>query len=171
MESLLRADLNLRSLEAEFPSFKFYAYASSDQSIVCFACFNSSMENILSNWESIQSIIAGKFQATDNRAKWNYYLAFFTPEKLPITEIYRIQNDRFCSRKLIFDKHVHPFDAEHIQQILSRDILGSSLQLDPRQTPEQFISSLSEILTSVPLSHNPIDKEKRRAILSNLIGT
>lgn len=169
MENLSPAAIDLQPLIAEFPSMQFMAFTSSNKSIVSFACYASTDTEIIDNWQSLQNLIAGIYQACDRRAMWNYYLALFCNQKVSIREIYRIQNDKFCCRKLIYSTYQLPFTTETIQHQLSQDILGSSLEIKRRDQPAPYLSSLATELTDVPLSHSLNDKTKRRLILKKLV--
>ncbi|MBT2342257.1 MULTISPECIES: ABC-three component system middle component 1 [Pseudomonas] len=169
MANLLSADLELSVLQEEFPDFQFAAYTSSDHSLICFACHTPTAQAIVDNWRQMQSVIAGIFQTTNPRAKWNFYLAFFCLEKVQTRQNYEIQNDKFCCRKMIFDSYKYFFDREKILEDLSCELLGKNLKLVERSTPKEYTCEILTFIRDTPISHNYNDKIRRQEIIKQLM--
>ena len=78
-------------------------------------------EDLAENWHSCQVELSSKYQyEAINKYVWDYYLIFvcnFDENSLDHSLRYKIENDKFCSRKkFIFDSNKKNFDTSKIEE-------------------------------------------------------
>ncbi|EKN5949060.1 hypothetical protein DVQ81_04405 [Yersinia enterocolitica] len=139
------SSIEIDYLNKEFPTEKFSLYSTDgDSKISCFVCWIDSCEILSRNWKGIVSFIAGSYQTslTEKYSVWNIYVVFMCKDSVSKQIKYRIENDRFAMRKIIYDIDNYYENLDEIEKILNNDILGFDLNL---QTPDSNdISSLVE---------------------------
>lgn len=124
--------------------------------------FVQNIQEIEANWEEAQFELSSKYQYQgENERIWDYYLAIccnFDEASLPDTLRFRIENDRFCCRKVfIFNqspKRLQPLTIIEILfpkihspkkiEILEPTKFIPSLEASPAITKDFFIRSLED---------------------------
>ncbi|WP_405083869.1 ABC-three component system middle component 1 [Paraburkholderia caribensis] len=96
----------LNELRSAFSDVKFHLYRSNDQMkfITCFVAIFSSGESCVDLWQEVNSSVAIASQSFLNSGvmPWNLYLLMCSPDSLGKLSKYKIENDRFAARKIIF---------------------------------------------------------------------
>lgn len=85
--------------------------------------FVQNMPDLETKWEESQIELSAKYQAlADNSRIWDYYLAIccdFDEGSLDNTMRFKIENDRFCCRKVfVFNSNPRKFEASEILEDL-----------------------------------------------------
>lgn len=103
-------------------------------------------ENMLSqNWESITGTIASYYQSKiEDKGRdfecWNIYILFIVKEEISTQLKYKIENDKFSSRKIVQDKMSNSINADLISQLIWEHIVNSDLDISE---PAEIIESTS----------------------------
>ncbi|MPM22696.1 hypothetical protein SDC9_69154 [bioreactor metagenome] len=103
-------------------------------------------ENILSqNWKSITGTIASYYQSKiEDEGRdfecWNIYILFIVKEEVSAQLKYKIENNKFSSRKIVQDKMSNSINADLISQLIREHIVNSDLDISE---PAEIIESTS----------------------------
>ena len=124
---------NIDFLEQFFPDFK--PQLSRVQyigTISIFSFFFESEDALEKNWESITSSIAVNYQSEFEEEKqeferWNIYILFIVKGRVESQLKYKIENDKFSSRKIIQDNVEDVFYADSISELILKNIVNSDL--------------------------------------------
>jgi hypothetical protein len=142
--------------------FKLYRSTDKIQFITCFVAVFPTATSCIENWNDINSAIALVSQDVlhGDAAPWNLYLLISVPEPLPRETKYRIENDRFSSRKIIMtqsDSTGHSTDPYQIT--LENVILGRDLELTKLvafDSEEGYGSSMSQATNVASTTRNVV---------------
>lgn len=101
------------------------------------------------NWESITATIASYYQSKlEEEGKdfelWNIYILFIVKEKVSTQLKYKVENDKFSSRKIVQDKMLNVIDADLISQLIWGHIVNCDLDISE---PISSIESTNPSLT------------------------
>ena len=141
--------------------------------------FIQNIQDLETNWEDAQFELSSKYQYQgENEQIWDYYLAIccnFDEGSLPDTLRFRIENDRFCCRKVfIFNQSPKKFQPLTIIETLFPKIHSPqrieilepakfipSLEASPAITKDFFIRSFEdkeiENLATVLIAENALN--------------
>jgi len=125
-------------------NFELYRSNDAERFITCFVAAFDSTANCIRYWEKINENIAVLSQGYlhGETAPWNLYLLISTPEELLKDVKYKIENDRYASRKITVAHYELPENTtepyltflENI--IFARDLtLTESQSIEPLNTP------------------------------------
>ena len=111
--------------------------------------FVQNTQDLEANWEEAQFELSSKYQYQgDNERIWDYYLAIccnFDEGSFSDTLRFRIENDRFCCRKVfIFNQSINNFLSKNIIDILFPKI-HSPKKIEILE-PSKFIPTLEASL-------------------------
>lgn len=86
------------------------------------------------DWEAITSTIASYYQSKfDEEAnefeRWNIYILFIIKESVSTQLKYKIENDKFSSRKIVKDKVLDTLSMDLISQLIWGHIVNSDLDI------------------------------------------
>jgi hypothetical protein len=155
---LLNSQLDTSFLTEIFPevSFSFFQSNDSQRFISCFVARFADNDKCAECWRRITNRIAVDFQEelSNSFASWNIYLALVTPHQVDRHLKYRIENDRFALRKLMFSGREY-FEGSDgpILSILEDSILGKDLELGVAHgsaLPDEGSNFVREYLANVP---------------------
>lgn len=84
-------------------------------------------------WDKISGNIAGNYQSelSDQFAIWNIYIFFLCPREVSLALKYKIENDRFSSRKIVLDNNSAEVSDIGVEDIVRRHITNQDIQYDP----------------------------------------
>ncbi len=87
-------------------------------------------EELNKNWENINSTVAIEFQSKlENQVSiWNLYLIFLIHESISIESKYKIEKDKFSTRKVVIDNILDVSD-ENIKNLISNHISFDDLDI------------------------------------------
>ncbi|KAA5542065.1 ABC-three component system middle component 1 [Adhaeribacter rhizoryzae] len=105
---VLNGTPKLKELQRKFSAFKINYFRILKVGYYNVFCISSDNNKFLErNWVALKNLIAGDFQVDfDNDfEKWNLYLIFFVKGKCEKGLKYKIENDKFSSRKIIIDNY------------------------------------------------------------------
>lgn len=175
----------LDELHSAFNDVKFRLYRSDDQIkfITCFVAIFLARESCIDLWEKVNSSIAAASQSFINSGvmPWNIYLLMCTPDQLDKFSKYKIENDRFAARKIIFSSHELPqTTSDPYRAALENTILGNDIKLTNPEalenTPPGPANQDSFIRTfllsknqSVPTDRKPTSIRLRKQYLAELM--
>ena len=132
-------------------------------------------ENLLSqHWESITSTVASYYQSKfEEKGKeferWNIYILFIVKKEVGIQLKYKIENDKFSSRKIIQDNILN---SNSISELISKHIVNSDIDVSVTDDPNNISSTYSngskiyELIESSNLKNFGRGKDKEE--LNNL---
>lgn len=109
-------------------------------------------EGILNqNWESITSTIAAYYQSQFEEEgkefeRWNIYILFIIKDEVSTQLKYKIENDKFSSRKIVQDRMFDSIDASLIARLILEHIINSDLnifELDKTEKSHNISSTYS----------------------------
>ncbi|TWJ04948.1 hypothetical protein JN11_00672 [Mucilaginibacter frigoritolerans] len=80
-------------------------------------------------WDKISGMIAAYYQAslTDQFTKWNIYVCYLCKTLISISLKYKIENDRFSSRKIILDNFSETINDLTLDHIIRTHITNKDL--------------------------------------------
>lgn len=158
----------------DFVAFKIVPYKGDISAFFFDFANTTSLEN---EWNKISGYVAGYYQSeiADVFTKWNIYVFYFCREPVPLSLKYKIENDRFSSRKVVIgsmDKEIdelalNDFINEHIT---NRDIRYESGQDAVRlgDTPYVSDSVVAELIRDVQLKSGKGNTEETAKILTQI---
>jgi hypothetical protein len=81
------------------------------------------------DWDKISGMIAAYYQASlvDQFTKWNIYVCYLCKMPISISLKYRIENDRFSSRKIVLDNFSETINDLTLDQIIRTHITNKDL--------------------------------------------
>lgn len=81
-------------------------------------------------WKKINNIIATYFQSNLNKnvEKWNIYLFFFVVDKVSRDVKYKIEQDKYCSRKIIIDSNEEWLDENKIMNYIQMQLFTLKIE-------------------------------------------
>jgi len=86
------------------------------------------------NWGKITSSIASYYQsAFENEEnefeRWNIYILFLVKNSVGIQLKYKIENDKFSSRKIVVDNINANLDVDFVTSLIAKHIINSDLDM------------------------------------------
>jgi len=86
------------------------------------------------NWNKITSSIASYYQsAFENEEnefeRWNIYILFLVKNSVGIQLKYKIENDKFSSRKIVVDNINANLDIDFVTSLIAKHIINSDLDM------------------------------------------
>lgn len=169
---LLSEEADFSVLCKEYGNMSFYIFCSDGPIpfISCIACVCEKSEDIVENWQAIQSMVSVYHQPSGGLAAWNVYLAFITSSRVPVWEKYLIENNKFVARKIVLDEFLGVPSPERLAIELQKQLLGSDLRLSTRlPEPIKIAHPLKEYVSGAPLDAKSDSKEKRAVIIDKMI--
>jgi hypothetical protein len=131
-----------------------------------------SVEILDYEWEKIVSKIAVEYQTQLGKGpeRWNIYLAFIAHFKIPRGLKYKIENDKYSSRKIVFDEIPKTEEESEITRRISKRIFEldintqRSLDSSLKDLPGILDPKLHKVISGVNLDGQakPIKDEKKR---------
>lgn len=100
--------------------------------ISVFTFIMKTKKELAENWEIIISSVAAHYQAelvntNQDFERWNIYLLFLIEGKVDVDLKYKIENDKFSSRKIIQEEWKQGFEEDKIKTLISERILNTDL--------------------------------------------
>ena len=94
-------------------------------------CFETA-NDLLDHWKNITNSIAAYYQSEfedDDTAfeRWNIYLFFLVREPVRTQLKRRIENNKFCCRKIVQDEFAENFSDDLIRQLINEHIINNDL--------------------------------------------
>lgn len=124
--------------------------------ISVFTFFMKTQKELAENWEIIISSVAAHYQAElvntyQEYERWNIYLLFLIEGKVDVHLKYRIENDKFSSRKIIQEEWKQGFEEDKIKTLISERILNTDLSscLEDIEPSKENYKSDSEIYNKI----------------------
>ncbi|BES62690.1 ABC-three component system middle component 1 [Dysgonomonas capnocytophagoides] len=149
-----------------------------------FSFFFESEKELDDNWEVITSSIAAYYQSefdddTMEFERWNIYILFLVKKNVSNQLKYKIENDKFSSRKIIQDNISDSINIDSISQLIQGHIINNDLDIsEPIDIIEQSIGSTysnnSKIYklvenSNLKISGRSIDKEELDSLYQQII--
>lgn len=169
---LLSEEADFSALCEEYRNMGFHMFRSdaSTPFISCIVCVCERSEDIVENWQAIQSMVSVYHQPSGGLAAWNVYLTFVTSSRVPVWEKYLIENNKFVARKIILDEFTGVPSPERLAIELHKQLLGSDLTLSTRLHESIKITHpLKEYVSGAPLDAKIDSKEKRALMINKMI--
>jgi hypothetical protein len=169
---LLNKEVDLEFLSSQYENIQFHMFGSNDRIsfISCLVCVCNSSKDIVDNWQAIQNMATVYYQNSGGFNSWNMYLVFFSVEKIPIWEKYKIENNKFSARKIVLDELQESPSLEQLTSQLENQLLGSDLTLDNRSFPAEKNSTyLEKYYHGTPIDLKSESREKRARVINNII--
>lgn len=177
---------NINFLNELFPAFNPLLSKIEFIGTVSIFSFIFESENTLSqNWESITSTIASYYQSKfeeegQDFERWNIYILFLVKEEVSTQLKYKIENDKFSSRKIVQDKMFNTINADTISKLIWEHIVNSDLDIseptgiiEPTNTSSIY-SNNSKIYqlvenSNLKISGRGTDKEELDSLYQQII--
>ena len=143
MKALLDVE-NIDFLKHLFPRFKpQLSKIDFIGTISIFSFFFESEKELYDNWEVITSSIAAYYQSelddeTKEFERWNIYVIFFVRGNVSNQLKYKIENDKFSSRKIVKDNMSDSINTNLISKLISEHIVNSDLDISKLDNMEQI---------------------------------
>jgi hypothetical protein len=150
--SLIKTE-NIDFLDELFPQFTPQLSKIEFVGIISVFSFFFETENLLNdNWEPITSSIGSYYQSEldDEESefeRWNIYILFIVKEPVNIQLKYKIENDKFSSRKIVQENFTHALNTDGVSELIAKHILNSDLsisELNDSQTSERILTYSSD---------------------------
>lgn len=115
-----------------------YTYPSDDFNFYIFTCNFKSAEELMLNYSDINELIAFDFQRNLERdiEKWNLYIFYFIEEESSEELRTLIEQDKYATRKIVFDKIPENFSAENTELLIVNKLFDLNINTiirDPLQ--------------------------------------
>lgn len=142
-----------------------------------FCCVFENEKKLFEKYEDINNIIAYNFQNVLNTKieKWNVYLFFFVKSKISKQSKIIIEQNKYATRKIIFENFIGDSIIEEQLNKIKERILVPDLKfkIEPDKlsvTPPQVESSMESLLGSVRGKTNNQKKEKIHEFIEGVIN-
>lgn len=159
-----------------FPDFNLnFATIKFPETISVFALsFNTSKE-LAENWEKINLAVAGYYQAElDDAAdfqRWNIYIFYLCQEPVAVGLKYKIQNDKFSSRKIVVEEYNRKLTKKGIDELIAGHITNTDLIAESReQSRSNKQKYFSDSVVWKNISHISLPGDKDVAALDRLLN-
>ncbi|NIK24980.1 ABC-three component system middle component 1 [Paenibacillus lupini] len=153
-------------------NFNFYIFST---------CCRDEIE-LLEIYEGLNNDIALYFQTGLQKYPeiWNIYIFFFVTEPISVTSKYLVEQDKYCSRKLVFDGQAALINESYIIKTINGKLFNLSLDFKGRigedgdngssTTIEEIIASNSlEVLNLIRLVSNRDNKKDKQAEIEKFL--
>jgi len=132
----------LNNLFAQFSPVLLKVEFGGDISVFAFSFESES--DLSDNWKKITSSVAANYQSAfdnekNNFERWNIYILFLVQTPVGSQLKYRIENDKFSSRKIVHENETTQPDMEYLQTLIDKYVVNNDINID-----EQSVSLLSE---------------------------
>lgn len=124
--------------------------------ISVFTFIMKTKKDLAENWEIIISSVAAHYQAelvntNQDFERWNIYLLFLIESKVDVDLKYKIENDKFSSRKIIQEEWKQGVEEDKIKTLISERILNTDLSscLEDKELSKENYKSDSEIYNKI----------------------
>lgn len=87
---------------------------------------------LANTWERVSSLIGAYYQSNlkTEYERWNVYILYVIGIKIQQGLKYRIENDRFSSRKIVVDAYTKAIDDINIKLLIEEHITNRDISLD-----------------------------------------
>jgi hypothetical protein len=149
MKASLITTENIDFLDELFPQFMPQLSKTELVGTISVFSFFFEDENQLSdNWESITSSIGSYYQSEfedeeKEFERWNIYILFIVKETVSTQLKYKIENDKFSSRKIVQDKMMNILDKDSIHRLIEEHIINNDLDDSIFENHETYNSKSS----------------------------
>jgi len=122
----------LNNLFAQFSPVLLKVEFGGDISVFAFSFDNES--ELSDNWRKITSSVAAYYQSTFDNEKndferWNIYILFLVQTPVDSQLKYRIENDKFSSRKIVHDESTTQPDMEYLQTLIDKYVVDTDITI------------------------------------------
>ena len=163
-------------LKNEFEQFNFELFSvdiNDNLFSSCIVCWSNSADDIINFWKDIQSLLSAKYQPEGEYAKWNIYLIYLNKEKLSLDEKYKIENDKYFSRKIVLDGLSDLPNIDSVKEIINCELFGHDMHLSEgyksSNINDLIDSDILNLLKNIPLGSAKDSKEARANVIKGLI--
>jgi hypothetical protein len=127
----------------EFVTFKFIPYKGD---ISVFVFLLDKEDRLEQMWNKVSGNIAGNYQSelVDEFAVWNIYVFYLCRTNVSIGLKYKIENDRFSSRKIVLDNYAEEVSDIGIDDIIRGHITNADINYDPERDAVTKLSLTTE---------------------------
>ena len=138
----------LNNLFAQFSPVLLKVEFGGDISVFAFSFENES--ELSDNWMKITSSVAAYYQSTFDNEKndferWNIYILFLAKTPVGSQLKYRIENDKFSSRKIVHENATTQINVDYLQTLIDKYVIASDINI-----VEQPVSQSSESTYHIP---------------------
>lgn len=98
-------------------------------------------------WQDIVDEIAAYFLTVfeNEYETWNFYIVFLADFKIPKDVKYKIENDKYSSRKIVMDELPKPIDKEKIINNISKRIFQLDIGMEKNaEKPQENLSKIMD---------------------------
>lgn len=108
----------------EIKNVKCWVKTENDFNIYIFSAECCNEKELLEIYDGLNNDIALYFQTSLQKHPeiWNLYLFFFIKGQVSINTKYLIEQDKYCSRKLIFDNNAEQLEDTYIQDVITKKL-------------------------------------------------
>lgn len=139
--------------------------------------FTGDSDYIQDNWQKFSSSISAVYQSMlttrkDEFERWNFYIIYISPNKIPKDIKNKIENDKFSSRKIIEDNYDNELNDELANNLIVKHITNSDLVDIVEKTKEnyfkEYIPLYQDLWEEVPEESILGDKNQQKNIVDKL---
>ena len=120
------------------------------------------------NWRDIYSSVAAYFQAglpaESEFEKWNIYLFYVCREEVEKELQYKIENDRFASRKIVLGNCKDVINDDMVKTIVSQHITNSDLKIGDSMQQNNNKFQKNDIISEVLALNKPKAPKKETEV-------
>lgn len=169
MNSYLINNEKFRIVQESYKEVEFLFHQtqfSTSRITVCAGIFKnvSDLERL---WSKISSSIAFNYQSqlNDDFEKWNLYVIYYCRELVSKSLKYKIENDKFSSRKILEDNCENNLTEETINKIIEKHITNTDLiteKLHNNTFEDEYHSDtmIWQLISDSPLLKGDVDKQR-----------
>lgn len=122
----------------EFVTFKLFEYKGN---VSVFVFYFEEENELKKAWNNVSGNIAGLYQAelTEDFDMWNIYTFYLCKSKISLALKYKIENDRFSSRKIVLDNYDKEISDMGIKDIINEHITNIDIIYDPEKAKKNTL--------------------------------
>ncbi|PWK72888.1 hypothetical protein LX99_04218 [Mucilaginibacter oryzae] len=123
----------------EFVTFKLIEYKGN---VSVFVFYFEEEKHLGKTWNNVSGNVAGLYQAelTEDFDVWNIYMFYLCKSEVSLALKYKIENDRFSSRKIILDNYDEEISDIGVNDIINEHITNVDIIYDPEETKKITLS-------------------------------
>lgn len=132
------------------------------------------IQTLSENWRDLYSSIAAYFQAglpqNADFERWNIYLIYISRVEVDKGLQYKIENDRFASRKIVIGNFKEEITDAGVEKLIQMHITNTDLEvdIDPPKPADSFLKN-SLIATALSKVKATTSKKKNDEDIQNIL--
>lgn len=125
----------------------------------------SNLESLDQCWKEFNNVLAAEYATTikDEFTKWNFYIFYLETAEIKKPLKYTIENNKFCSRKIVVDRFSGQVTKEIIESIISEHITNNNIDFSVKAAKTENFEKddvLAKIISNYTIRKTRKEKEE-----------